>query len=100
MNGPVDVNGNLMKPGDFVVYAPGDRKTSLQFGIIEKIDEEYGTYANGNTWAQFHITVVKTDVHRNIRLKEVRTNDGYVKTDKPQRSGKINYSSKRFMIMP
>lgn len=102
MNGPVDVYGNLLKPGDFVVYGHGDRVDALQFGFIEKIDETYDTDWQGNTRVNYHVWTIKTDAHRTIEYTTLydEVEERYVPTDKPKRSGKLNYRKARFMKMP
>lgn len=100
MNAPIDVNGDLMKPGDFVVYSPGDRNVSLQFGVIDKIDEEFSTNYQGDVRVSYYLVINKTDSRRNPEYKRVWRDSGYVTLDKQCKSGKLNYRQSRFMIMP
>lgn len=100
MNAPIDVNGDLMKPGDFVVYSPGDRNVSLQFGVIDKIDETFDIDYQGNTRVRYSLVINKTDSRRNPEYRQVWRDGGFVTLDKQSKSGKLNYHQSRFMIMP
>lgn len=101
--GPYDVHGQLMRVGDFVVWTTKDRDGTLSFGHIEKFyNEETDTDYRGNPRYSAGMRMTLTDSFGNPKFETVwdRTKGEYLDTDKQAKSGIVQYSRNKFMIMP
>jgi len=104
-SGPVDVRGHVMHVGDFVCYTTNAEGSSLNYGTIHKINskqvQRYDRDRNPYYVWTHKIVVDKTDVFRNPRFDTDwdSVKREHVPTDRQLRSGQIDYSPHKFMLV-